>query len=245
MKEIPLTGKYGKGKVILVDDDDFDFVRQYKAWFDGKYVLIHHQKKGKDFRIALSRVLMSTPDDQYCYHQNGNKFDFQKHNLANLPRTSSPNRRNWTGKTGLQHNKKANRWVSTWREDGKRKSKNFPYTPKGKQQAIDLIDEMTVKHMRPAQIIGEVNYKSLLAETDYLGVEFYPDKNLYQAYYYRYTKKHTIGYYSTELEAAYARDKFLLREGSNFTPNISKVSDMLTLVEPILKENPNWANIQD
>src|SRR3990167_2069342 len=66
MKNIPLT----QGKQTLVDDEDFDFLNQYK-WF--------YHKQGYAVRqsgsIRMHRLLMNTPKRQEVDHINGNRLD--------------------------------------------------------------------------------------------------------------------------------------------------------------------------
>lgn len=78
MKEIQLT----QGKVALVDDEDFEYLNQWK-W----YVLItkhtnyavHHNKKGKV--ELMHREIMKTPKGMYTDHINHDGLDNRRCNL--------------------------------------------------------------------------------------------------------------------------------------------------------------------
>jgi len=93
MKEITLT----KGKLAVVDDDEFEFITQWKWSFDGSYAVRGHylgRKNGKDKykKIYLHRVLNKTPKGLETDHINKDKLDNRKENLRSV--TKSQNGRN-------------------------------------------------------------------------------------------------------------------------------------------------------
>ncbi len=89
MKEVPLT----QGKVALVDDEDFEYLNQWK-WY------AHHSRKCQTFyarrsgldastgkytkTIHMHRVIMQCPDDVTIEvdHKNHNGLDNRRENLA-------------------------------------------------------------------------------------------------------------------------------------------------------------------
>lgn len=98
MKEILLT----KGKIAVVDDDDFDFLSQWK-WHCardyaarsvlGRKLFMHHQIVGR-------------PDGMVIDHINGNTFDNRKENLrfcdpANNTRNMRIRKDNTSGYKGV------------------------------------------------------------------------------------------------------------------------------------------------
>lgn len=94
MKTINLT----KGKVALVDDEDYDFLMQWK-WCDTHgYAMRRSYEKGTRKRktILMHRVIMNTPDGLEVDHKDFNGLNNQKHNLRNC--TSDENRRYRRGK---------------------------------------------------------------------------------------------------------------------------------------------------
>lgn len=76
--------KYGE-KEILIDDEDFEKVSQYK-WHlckNRKNIYVIRNKWNKDKRVveSLHRYLMGNPENKTIDHINGNTFDNQKKNL--------------------------------------------------------------------------------------------------------------------------------------------------------------------
>ena len=97
MKEIKLT----QGKVALVDDEDFEFLSQWK-WCASKptyskaYYALRGEwiRKGKTKPILMQRVIMNTPEGLTVDHIDHNGLNNQKSNLRNC--TQSQNRKNRT-----------------------------------------------------------------------------------------------------------------------------------------------------
>lgn len=100
MKKIPVTG----GKYALVDDEDFEFLMQWK-WEEtpNGYARRNESKttlsrRVKQTKFYMHRVVNSTPKGMDTDHINRNKLDNRKCNLRMV--TRSENMRN----TGLQRN---------------------------------------------------------------------------------------------------------------------------------------------
>ena len=92
MKEIQLT----QGKVALIDDEDFDYLNQWK-WCAVKGRKTYYAKRsiypaGIHKMQALHRVIMNTPGDMEVDHKDHNGLNCQKHNIRNC--THSQNRAN-------------------------------------------------------------------------------------------------------------------------------------------------------
>lgn len=79
MKIIRLT----KGMVTYVDDEDYEWLSKYKwQYSNGGYAkrtatLSNGEKKG----LMMHREILSTPDDMFTDHINGDKLDNRKSNL--------------------------------------------------------------------------------------------------------------------------------------------------------------------
>ena len=85
MKQIPLT----QGKFTLVDDEDYDFLMQWK-WCALKcgsnfYAVRPETRTDNPKRkhIRMNRVLANTPDDLVCDHIDRDSLNNQKINLRN------------------------------------------------------------------------------------------------------------------------------------------------------------------
>lgn len=80
MKKIVLT----RGKVALVDDEDFERINQYK-WFCSNYGYAVRSvwiKEGKTSNIIwMHRFILNASNKFEVDHINGNRLDNQKHNL--------------------------------------------------------------------------------------------------------------------------------------------------------------------
>ncbi len=77
MKEIQLT----KGKVALVDDEDFDWLNQWSWCYNGKYAIRGFKINGKSHSVRMHRAIIDTPEGMLTDHVNGNKLDNRKENL--------------------------------------------------------------------------------------------------------------------------------------------------------------------
>jgi len=93
MKEIPLIGKYGTGKVALVDDDDFERLSKYRWCVD----LIGVNSKGTCHAVgyvdgkttAMHTAIMGRVPGMVIHHINGDGLDNRKENLRHC--TNSEN----------------------------------------------------------------------------------------------------------------------------------------------------------
>lgn len=85
MKEIKLSGKHGLGKVALVDDEDYNFINQFK-WYVTKrkythYAMNDRMKNGKRNVMIMHRIIMKTPAGLITDHRDQNGLNNQKSNL--------------------------------------------------------------------------------------------------------------------------------------------------------------------
>jgi hypothetical protein len=102
VKEIPLT----QGKVTLVDDEDFDYLNQFK-WYARKSKKTFYAFRGvninkKVIGFSLHRSIMNPPVNMEIDHINGNGLDNQKENMRIV--TSRQNAQN-------RHIKKSSHYV--------------------------------------------------------------------------------------------------------------------------------------
>jgi hypothetical protein len=89
MKEIKLT----QGKVTLIDDEDYDYLSQWK-WFAQKdghtyYAKRNLRSKGVHTYPIMHRVIMNTPKGMEVDHIDHNGLNNQKSNLRNCTRSQN------------------------------------------------------------------------------------------------------------------------------------------------------------
>jgi hypothetical protein len=89
MKEIKLT----QGFITLVDDEDFEYLNQFK-WCAAKINKNYYASKGRSINlIKMHRLIMKTPKGFVVDHIDHNTLNNQKSNLRNcLSRQNTANR---------------------------------------------------------------------------------------------------------------------------------------------------------
>lgn len=86
MKKIYLSGELGKGKFVLVDNEDFEWLNQWRWHDDGKGYArrisrIGLRKFNKKKIILMHRLILNVPIGSITDHINGNTLDNRKVNL--------------------------------------------------------------------------------------------------------------------------------------------------------------------
>jgi hypothetical protein len=111
MKDIKLT----KGKVTLVDDEDYEWLNQWKWHYTGNYV-------GRTIRIGnirktiyMHRIVLNPPNDMFTDHINHNKLDNRRCNLRICTRSQNNannrlSRSNTSGRRGVYWYKQTKKW---------------------------------------------------------------------------------------------------------------------------------------
>jgi hypothetical protein len=84
-KQMPLT----KGQFTLVDDDDFEYLNQWRwqaHWnpLTKSYYAYRTEYRPLKKTIWMARVIINTPAGMIADHENHNTLDNQRHNLRNV-----------------------------------------------------------------------------------------------------------------------------------------------------------------
>ena len=88
MKEIQLT----QGKIALVDDEDYDFLNQFKWHYSNGYASKSHGKRPNRKKLTMHTLLLGAKEGFMIDHKNRNTLDNQKENLRHV--TNSQNQMN-------------------------------------------------------------------------------------------------------------------------------------------------------
>ena len=113
MIETPLT----KGKVAIIDDEDYELVSKYTWFYDGRDAVHHVYKKGKCVEhLTIKKLVLGIRERKFIYHINKDKLDYRKENLSlSYPWFSkeiTKGKKNKTSKyMGVRWNSLAKKWV--------------------------------------------------------------------------------------------------------------------------------------
>ena len=90
MKKIPLSGKYGKGLAVIVDDEDYEKFC-HKKW----HLLVgRYAANGHDY---LHRLIMNPPKGKVVDHLNHNTLDCRRKNMRVVTQAENCNNTNTPG----------------------------------------------------------------------------------------------------------------------------------------------------
>lgn len=111
MKEIKLT----QGKVALVDDDDFEYLNQWKWFYHQKYAERYLSKFSSRKLLLMHRVIINTPDGMETDHINNNGLDNRKYNLRICSKSENQHnskirKNNTSGYKGVTWSKSHKKW---------------------------------------------------------------------------------------------------------------------------------------
>ena len=115
--------KLGTIHEVFVDDEDYDFVKQYK-WHvhkpptaSGFYVVRNDRSNGKHKLLLLHRELMKPQDGEMIDHINRNPLDNRRCNMRIVSQKKNQenqkiSKKNLSGFTGVYWNKHASKWMA-------------------------------------------------------------------------------------------------------------------------------------
>lgn len=125
MKHITLNSKNNDGKLLIVDDDMFDYMSKTSWHIDKNGYAVAYQKGSytkingivKVIRLKAHRVITNCPANMVVDHINGNKLDCRKENLRIC--TMAQNQMNKVKKAtkpnsykGVYFDKRRNHWYA-------------------------------------------------------------------------------------------------------------------------------------
>jgi hypothetical protein len=118
VKEIPLT----RGKVALVDDEDFERVSAFKWCFMTAGYAARGRKRGM---VYMHRFVIEAPKGKRVDHVNGNQLDNRRCNLRtcthqqNMQNCKVLRANNTSGHKGVAFDKSTGNWKAYINVDGK------------------------------------------------------------------------------------------------------------------------------
>lgn len=138
-KQIQLS----KGLVALVDDEDFEWLSEFK-WCvnDENYAIRNVQKNGKWTTTRMHRDVLNAPDFMQVDHVNCNPLDNRRCNLrlatnSQNQRNRGSNKNNKSGFKGVSWRVSRQKWLAQIEIDGKGKHLGYFDTPEDAAQAYD------------------------------------------------------------------------------------------------------------
>lgn len=148
MKEIQLT----QGKVAIVDDEDFEWLNQWKWCVNGDgYAHRHAQMvNGKQTKVKMHREILGLikGDSKDCDHINGNRIDNRRENLMVCKRSENSHNQkisidNTSGFKGVYWDKPYKKWRARILINNKRKHLGYFTTP---EEAHSACCEAAIKY---------------------------------------------------------------------------------------------------
>jgi len=118
MKRIKLS----QNKFALVDDEDFDWLNQWRWWINDNGYAIRSVWKGK--KIRMHRLINQTPEGADTDHINRNKIDNRRGNLRTVTRSQNNMntglwKHNTSGVKGVTWDKFRYKWIAQIHIKGK------------------------------------------------------------------------------------------------------------------------------
>ena len=143
MKEIPLT----QGKFALVDDEDFEWLNQWK-WsyhkigYAKRNIYLGGGRKAPKYQtIKMHRLILGTPTDKDTDHINRDQLDNRRENLRVCTRTQNQYNRGTWGVSpfrGVSWFKETEKWRAKITKGGHSIHIGYFYSERDAARAYDL-----------------------------------------------------------------------------------------------------------
>ena len=111
--ELRLRGKYGKGKVALVDSEVYESIARYKWYVKPDGYVVRSTPRPNQKTVLLHREILGARKGQIVDHINHNKLDNRKANIK--LGTSQDNNLNNPHAKGYSKHKKSGLWQAECR----------------------------------------------------------------------------------------------------------------------------------
>lgn len=238
MKRIQLT----QGKYALVDDEDYEWLNQWK-WHiktskkSNTYYAVRTQAiNGKKKHIKMHRQILNCTDNLNVDHINRKGFDNQRKNLRTA--THQQNMMNRKGDKnssskykGVRWDKNRNVWLTQIIHNGKRISKRVA----SEILAAKFYDYWANKYHRefaylnfPNELLTDEEFKNYTRKkkqySKYVGVTYDKKSNFWFSRIRIKGKRIHIGIFKIEIEAAKARNKYIIN--NNLNTKIYKLNEI-------------------
>lgn len=221
-KEIYMT----HGEVVLVDDEDYERVNQYK-WHSAKRNCTTYadcqirNENGKLVSILMHRLIMGTPKGMQTDHINGNGLDNRKQNLRIAsPAENSKNRQVRGKMKGFSFKKTTDSFFAYINVNSKRINLGYFTSEIAAACAYDYAakkyhKEFACLNFPNGQPLTEQeleNYRSWWKFTSkYRGVHFDKQRNKWKVEIMLNRKSISVGVFADEIEAAKAYNEAAIR----------------------------------
>ena len=232
MKKIKLT----KGKYALVDDENFDYLDQF-TWYaiQGANTFYAVRYTNNNKYISMHRDILDAKKGQIVDHINRNGLDNRKHNLRFVTKSqnniNSQSRGTTSKYKGVCWDKEKKKWIAQIRYNKIHKFKRFD----DEKLAAHVFDYWANElHQEygylnfPNSILKKKDYQNIVKKLEtyskYIGVNWHKNEKLWFAKIGIKNKSIHIGSFKTEIEAAYARNKYVIE--NNLNTKIYKLNEI-------------------
>ena len=224
-RQIPLSGRLGKGKYALVDNGDYVWAMQW-VWHLTRKGYVRHterlpsgQIKGTRLHRALAQRWGWTLGHLTIDHVNHDRLDNRRQNLRaissaqNTQHRRGPNANNRSGYLGVHFHRASQRWRAKITVNGQRVNIGTYETPEKAARARDaaakhFLGELAFLNF-PNESPAPFSLKAIWVTntSGYRGVSWHKHNRKWCATISRHGKNRTLGYFDNPIQAARAYDK--------------------------------------